>query len=248
MPLRVKSTRRRLSKRTVRRPRRVMRVKRAPKSYSGFLKIKRSSNLADCAGLTVDTVVVTKTSNNVLFQSGAVAGTLYYGAMVFKAMLSDVTAYTEFTNLYDTFTVVGVRLKITPYGTAAMTAGAVAATQGQPSVICHSCIDLDDATIPTASEAGITEIRQYPSYRQTNLHRTGKGIKVYFRPKIAQAAYANTVFTAYKQSPWGWTDCNSPAIEGYGWKAIWESVGSGGTVNMYFKGEVTYYLKFKDPR
>jgi len=199
-------------------------------------------------GLTVDGATVTKNSGQVYVTSAA-STAVTYGTFEFIARLQDVTNYTEFTALYDKYQIVGVRLNLIPYATNVATGAAYSSTATQSSVLIHAVTDYDDATPLAASEAGIDTIRQYPGYRMLNPYqRGGRGWKWYLKPKLATPVYNGAAFAGYRQIPWGWTDCNNPAIEGYAIKAVIECLGAGTALSHVFKGEATYYLKFRDPR
>lgn len=217
-------------------------------AYKGDLAVKRVSNWGSMSGLTVDGATVTKAGGQVFVTSG-VGVAVTYGTFEWLARLSDVVNYTEFTALYDRYQIAGVRLVLTPYATSVATGAAASGSAQQGSVIIHSVIDLDDAAALAASEAGIDAIRQYKTYRTMNPYqRGGRTWKRYIRPKLAMGVYNGAAFAGYRQIPWGWTDCQNPAIEGYGLKAVVEVLGGGSTISYTFKGEATFYMKFRDPR
>jgi len=248
MPRRRKTTvrrRRRAVRYNLRRPIKGMRLLQG---YRGNLAIKRVSNLYTTGGFAVDGTTLVKFQNNLVFTSTVTVGQANYGTASFYAMLSDVTNAGEFTALYDRYTIVGCKLSLTPYSTVASSGAAVSPLAQQPALIMHHVKDYDDVALPSASEAGVDAIRQYTNYRSVNLmSRMGKPINIFFRPRVAIAAYSGA-FTSYKNVPFGWCDVASPAVQGYGWKAVFESIGGGSIHSFYFKGEVTYYLKFKNPR
>lgn len=216
--------------------------------YKGNLAIKRVSNMATAAGFTVDASVCNKGSNDIIVISSATAATKSFGYFTFNAQLGDVPNYGEFTQLYDQYKIVGCRLRLIPYATGALTGAAAAAAAQQSAVFIHSVIDRDDVAASTASEAGVNAIRQYTSYRCTNPFKSGgRGFKAYFKPRVATAVYRGA-FTGYKNEAWGWCDCDYVDVQGYGLKAIVEVLSGGSAIPLFFKVEITFYLKFRNPR
>lgn len=233
--------------------RRKSRVTRVPRSrgtrYYGAVSIKRTANLFSCVGCSVDGSALLKLNNQIAFVTGSSAGTTYFGAMSFYTALSDVPNYTEFTSLWNKYSIVGVSLKFYPYATIASTGAAVSAVEGQPSLMMHHILDFDDAIIPASSEVGISDLRQRPGYRCANVFsRMGKPIVRYFRPKVSMPVYQAGVTSAYRQASFRSIDCTYPDVQGYGSKAIFESVGAGSAMTIHLKVEATYYLRLSQVR
>jgi len=237
-------------KRVFRRKSRVTRVPRSRRTrYYGTVSIKRTANLFSCVGCSVDGSALLKLNNQIAFVTGSSAGTTYFGAMSFYTALSDVPNYTEFTSLWNKYSIVGVSLKFYPYATIASTGAAVSPVEGQPSLMMHHILDFDDAIIPVSSEVGISDLRQRPGYRCANVYsRMGKPIVRYFRPKVSMPVYQAGVTSAYRQASFRSIDCTYPDVQGYGFKAIFESVGAGSAMTIHLKVEATYYLRLSQVR
>lgn len=233
--------------------RRKSRVPRFPRSrrtrYYRTVFIKRTANLFSCVGCSVDGAALLKLNNQIAFVTGASVGTTYFGAMSFYTVLSDVPNYTEFTSLWNKYSIVGVSLKFYPYATVSSTGAAVSAVESQPSLMMHHILDFDDAAIPASSESGIADLRQRPGYRCANVYsRMGKPIVRYFRPKVSMPVYQSGVTTAYRQASFRSIDSTYPDVQGYGFKAIFESVGAGSAMTLHMKVEASYYLRLSQVR
>lgn len=237
-----------LRKRRVLRPRR-FRVTRAPRAFSGHLAITRTANVCNAGGFAIDGVLSTSSGNShLIITTPSTANTFSYGAFSYYVALQDLPNYTEFTNLYDQYKIVGVKFRIVPFSVSPATGGAVTSTAAQPSCMFHMVVDNDDASKPTASEAGISELRQCPGYRSVNPYLyQRKGITRYFKPRVATAAY-NGAFAGYKSDTFGWCDCGNPGIQGYGLKGVVETISGGAANLLWFKVEAKVYLVFRHPR
>jgi len=243
MPVRVKSRRR--FKRKVRRAR----VKRVPtQRWGGALAIKRTSNVYGMAGITVDGTVCAKAAQNIVLNANATFNVIQWGAMTCNFKLEDCVNYTEFTNLYDQYKIVGVKLKLIPYQTSALTAAAPHAQAGQPAFLIHSAIDYDDDTQVTLSNTGADALRQYPSYKCHNIYAlNGKPWSRYVRPRVATEVYRTALLTGYQSTKMGWLDTTFADVSSYGLKLLFEVLSGGSAAQLMFKAQVTYYLKFKSP-
>jgi len=243
-------THRKLKKQNPTRKTRRRRLQAGKNKYKGNLAIKRVVNMAMINGTAVDGTRLNKNSSNLCFTTTAVAGDPNYGYMTFMTRLFDVYNFSEFVALYDQYTIDKVVIKLTPYSTVASSGAAYASTQQQSSLLIHSIIDHDDVTAPTADEDGVKAMREYTSYKCINLlSRMGKPITFTFKPKVSVGVFAggSTVINS-KVAPFGWVDCAETQVEGYGIKIIMETISAGAALQIYFKAEATYYMRFKDPR
>lgn len=221
------------------------------RGWKGTLALKRVVNMCTVSpvyGVTVNGGLASFGSNMV-FSTGALPGTMYYAGMSINFQLRDVPNASEITSLWDRYKLVGVKLRLIPYATSVESGAAVNASYQQTGLLVHSVVDFDDSNVPTATDAGIDALRQYPSYRCENINKKGgRGLSRYIKPRLAVAAFANSAFTSYKNEKFSWIDMAYPAVEGYGYKAVFEAVGPGGTFNFYFKMEATYYIVVRDMR
>jgi len=203
-------------------------------------------NVSNATGAQVDGVVLTKSSTNLIVYSAAGALTLQYGSLASYFMLSDLSSYTDFTALFDQYKVDKVVLRIIPYCTGSQTGAAYSSGSGQTGVLLHDVVDFDDVTLPAGSDAGVQSLREYQNYRCTNLLMGGAPLTKTFVPRIAVGAYSSGAFGGYKNDPFSWSDCASPNIQGYGYKAIFEVCSSGVALGLMMKVEADVYLSFRN--
>lgn len=245
-------------RRTARKTRRTVR-RRIPKtlSYKGNLAISRTTNLATNNGFVVDGTNLFKSGNkNLCFVNTALssAGDTSYGSASLKVRLIDVINNAELSVLYDSYTIDKVVVKFLPFATSASAGAAITSSQAQMNLLVHSVYDFDDADLPPASETGVNEMRERSRYKR-NMIMTGTGRKLSwtFKPKVNQDIYAGAVSgngNPIRSASFGWVNCDDNLAEGYGLKMIIEAVnpGAGQAYFFYFKGDVTYYMRFKDTR
>lgn len=212
---------------------------------------KRVLNAANAVGFIPDGTVAFKSNACIAYSLLTTGAVISYATLAMTCRLSDLPNYTEFTNMFDQYRINSVTIKMFSFATSSEAGAAVNPQLSQTSALVHSILDFDDATAPTASDAGIDVLRQFPSYKVRQLVRAdGKPAKYTFRPHAAVSAYGTGAFTSYKNVPFGWVDANSPGVDGYGWKAIVElpSLGVGYPYIFYTKAEVTYNISFRNPR
>nr|WAE42147.1 MAG: capsid protein [Cressdnaviricota sp.] len=256
MPIRRRTVRRR------RRPRvRKMRsrhVKRANYTQRPYT-FRRWTNMCDglSTGLTVDNSVCVKTAKVLQFVIPSSSAVLFYGSAAFYAQLQDVVGYAEFSQLFDQYRINSVSLRIWPFQTSSETGAAAEGNLAQVSCLVHSVFDYDDVTLPTASDAGIDVLRQYPGYRCKQLiNANGKALKYTFKPRLNVAVQnvGNTGSAGFNQTrslPFGWVDLASPDASGYGLKLIFELPNPGAPTygfNLYAKVEAVFNISFRQPR
>lgn len=154
---------------------------------------------------------------------GGVLGTPVFGAYNFA--LTDLTNFTEFTTLYDSFRIVGVKLMFVPK-----------ITENSNPAINHGQFmyvpDYDDDTVPV----NILEILERQSNKVKQI--PGRPFKIFLRPK----AQVNTTVSGGAQLKGNWLKCStSTATPHYGLKWAWQNSNSSITLDVY----MTFYLKFK---
>lgn len=149
--------------------------------------------------------------------------------------LSDVMNSSEFTNLYDQFRIIGVKVYMdwTPY-----TGGAVVVTDALAPVV-QLFPDYDDAATPTENAFRSRAIVKH--FRMNN------GTKTYFfKPAVLGVNYETAVASAYTPKWNTWLDVADSATPHYSLK-FWAKGVDGlnvGKVNLRFK----YYLEMKTSR
>lgn len=160
-------------------------------------------------------------------QGGSIVGTAgatSLGAISFN--LNALTNPTEFTSLYDSYKISGVKILFMPRITEAT---GVVGSNGFGTFMYVP--DYDDATTPV-NQLEILE-RQSAKLRQA----ANRPWKIYLKP----AAGVN-IPTGFAQAPRSlWIDTSSPATPYYGLKYAWNNITTGSTIDVYY----TYYLKFK---
>lgn len=229
----------------------MQRAPQALKLWAGprNFRFKRTTNFANIAPLSVSGTLF-KGSADAMTMLMASAGTpVQYGSLSLYFTLGDMPDYTEFTTLFDTYRLHHVTVKITPFWGDSATGAAVAGTSAQTCVLWHHIIDRDDASLPTASDAGVATLREYESYQTLSLAR-GRAVVVQIpQPLAAVAVYQASAFNAYgRTTPGQWLDAATPATQYFGYKAICEANNSGANTALYLKCEYTAYWELRDVR
>lgn len=160
--------------------------------------------------------------------------------------LTDVPAATDLTLTFDMYKLIGIKFRVVPIANFAAVPVSGGTSNAGMGIMWHHVVDYDDATQVSASDAGIDDLRQYPSYKL----RSGlQPWKRYIKPHIATSAYASGVFTSFANQKPMWIDCNSPDVQHYGIKFVGEVLNPDANVHyLNFRVEATYYLLLKDPR
>lgn len=160
----------------------------------------------------------------------------------YSFQLSDLPNYTQFTQLYDQYRFIAVKMEFIPencYGPTASGAGVITQVS---SPWLTTCIDLDDATTPTSAIV--------QSHDTAKMHGVVNGncVNKYVRwiePQIAVSAYQSGGFTGYTPKTKQWIDSNSSGVQHYGLKAWLFAPSNSGTYRCNVVA--TYYLEFKLP-
>ena len=116
-----------------------------------------------------------------VFDYSTTAGLVSYGSLSYYFRLDDLPNYTEFTALYDKYSVRGFQVRVNAYNNSSAAGAAYSGSYPQAGLIMHYVTDHDDSSIPTASEVGVNDLRQYSSYRTRNLIRSP--VKHYVKSK-----------------------------------------------------------------
>lgn len=154
------------------------------------------------------------------------------GAFTFT--LQDLPAYTEFTNLYDQFRILGVRLQMKlNVSPDAQTAS----TSNYP--VLYYVRDYDDNTAPTTT----SEINQYANLKKKVL-RPNSFVNIYLKPAVLVQTYETSVATGYSPKWKQWIDCTDSATQYFAMKYYIDGLWSRYEVDVHS----TYYLQFRNPR
>lgn len=166
------------------------------------------------------------------------AGADYFGSYWFK--LDDLPNISEFSTLYDTYFIKGVKFTIMPKADSAILNDGTN-TQTLPSFALtriHSVLDYDDKGVP----ANLNTLMQYQNLKTT---RSTQDHSRYLRPMVAQEVFGSGTGAIPAYAPKRcWLDITRTDVEHYGVKfAI-----TAGQTNQQFAAKITYYIAFKNVR
>lgn len=163
----------------------------------------------------------------------------YIGDGFNQFKLSNIPNYTDFTNLFDQYKIVGIKQKFI-YSSNSFNQ-ATATYNNQMPMLLH-VLDFDDGT-------ALTTVNEYNQYDTCRISRTDKTFVRYFKPKVAQATYGSGVFTSYatpNSNPW--IDGASINVEYYGNKfgMVYPTTGTLGESIGKLVCFTTYYIACRD--
>lgn len=137
----------------------------------------------------------------------------YYG---YEFKLSDLPDYTEFTNLFDEYRILRIKLYFIP---------SIHTQNNNNSYLVPwflTAVDKDDASAPASYSAML----QYPGCKISTMQRKHY---VSFSPRVATAVYGGPATTSYGSKSM-YLDCGSPGVPHYGLKI---GVGNSLTAGIY---------------
>lgn len=182
---------------------------------------------------------------NPLYASGTAWGPesvlgSYQNSFSLNARLGFVENYTDFTNLYDRYKILGVKVTFL-YQISEATAGG---QQILPTIMY--AVDHDDNSPSTFSQ-----MRQKQDMKR-HILTANRPYSIYYKPKKMMmvsdtSTSSNSVITST-----GWNNCDFPGINHAGLKFYLNNLYSGSsgvasTIQSQLDIQVTYYLGFKDP-
>lgn len=156
------------------------------------------------------------------------------GALTFS--LNDLPGLTDYTSLFDYYKISGVKLRITTFLDANSQAPG---NSFFPKM--YSCIDYDDANVPTDSD----EMRQRTNCKIRWL-APNRSYSVFLRPKYLKNVYISGVSSGYEIGKQQWLDLSNTNIPHYGFKYVIENLFPD--LGQCVQIEATYYLSFKGAR
>jgi hypothetical protein len=210
-----------------------------------FVRLASSSNWTAATVAQSGGTISLNTGGLTVINTAAVAGTYYYGVGIAHC-LADLPNYNEFTALFDQYRFKRVDWELTPMWNMATSTSQVAFQVVGGFV--HSILDFDDHTTPTASNAGIDAMCQFPSYACESAV-SSKVIRRSYVPRMAVAAYSSGVFTSYANTAPSWLDAASPSVEHFGSKVIFEVFNPTGNVaSLTFRWTMRYHIECRAPR
>lgn len=190
-----------------------------------------------------------KTPDGFYISTGTLAfGTnLTYYSWALYGTLDMLPDYSEFTNLFDQYRINWMSLKMVPFQNVSL----ANSTGGQQclAVVHYSVTDYDDATPYNPTTGGVQLMREKQSFKEKNFFTT-KPFKRATRPRIAMAAYASGAFTSYANMKPQWIDCNSPSVQHYAFKGVFEVFAPSTSVAslVWFRPELTINISCRDVR
>lgn len=157
-----------------------------------------------------------------------------FGAFEFK--LSQISNVSEFTALFDSYTITCVVCRVY-YGMTVIEGNSSAQQLGY----FHYYKDFNDAISPSS----IQDMREVSTYRCVPANRL-QGKKIVIRPRVAEMVYRTSVTTGYAMGRKNiFIDCNATGIECpfFGLKYCFEAPAT--SVNHYLRIVNTMYFKCK---
>lgn len=195
---------------------------------------------------------LTFSSNQFLnFSLSNVAGSLSYGSMALNFQLRDLPNYSELTSLWDRYKINFVKVKIIPYNTGSLTGAAFSSVYGQSSCLIHSALDYDDTALPSADSSGVDGLRQYQTYKVSNILMKPH-VRV-VRPSLLTALNDVTGTSIGGKVTKGYVNLSNTLVPHFGMKFMFEGMsgGSSDALNGFiisFKVEAKFYVSLKDVR
>lgn len=137
----------------------------------------------------------------------------------------------DFTNLYDQYRIMGVRVTLLPRGNSSdlITQGNIGRS--------FSVLDYDDNNVPSS----INQLCQYPNMKMVSTH---KAHSRYLVPKF-QRDVATGLGTIAKNPSTGWIDCTRTDVLHYGVKWAVQGPPAAAGANLVYDQITTFYLAFK---
>lgn len=217
-------------------------VKRLNTTNRGYINLNRKiDSLAILTGNQVNTVQSIDPTGTCLTLGvptatpGALAGT-YDVPFVLKFRLDQLSGVTELTNLFDSYKINGVKVKMAQfYNTSSAT------SVGLPWL--EHFTDHDNSLVEP-----VAQVRQRMGVKSKYYSATKQVVSMYVKPKPSQALYSNVTQGivpggSYKINPW--LDCAFPTIEHYSIKGIIHNMwlGNAGTNRFDIDVEMNVSLK-----
>lgn len=163
----------------------------------------------------------------------SMTNTIQWGnSFIFK--LSSVIDPADFTNLYDKYKIVGVRLKVMYQANSASTGGVSVLP------IINYSIDHDDASVPTS----LNNV-ECKAFAKSRILTGDKPLNLYLKPKVAVGLYQGA-FTGYGIPGSTWINSSSPDVQHYGVKFWINNFYAPTGANNQITIQPTYYLALKE--
>jgi len=173
---------------------------------------------------------VTNGSNCYIIQNVAASPLDSFVALAFQ--LNDLPDYTEFTNLFDQYAIIGVQVQLSPRINTPGNGGLAS------NCMVYGIIDCSDITLP-ASLLQFKESQTIREWSTTTMQNRRWNIK--HSPRIAVGAYAGA-FSGYAAPTLTWIDAQSPNVQHYGIKLAVPAGASGVSNPMVYDLEFKYHI------
>lgn len=156
---------------------------------------------------------------------------------LFSASSYALPNYTEFTNLYDCYRILGVKVNFIPRHIDTNTPSYAS---GNGSALLWYSIDTNDGAVPSS-------LQTLAEYNTSKCRYMYKPFSIFLTPKSVNQVYESAITNAYEAKGKRWIDTGDPDVPHYGIKlGVPASTASTG----FFKMDVTvtYYIQCKQSK
>lgn len=162
---------------------------------------------------------------------------VYTPGTAFSAASYTIPNYTEFTNLYDCYRILGVKVNFIPRHIDTNTPTFAA---GNGSALLWYAVDTNDGAVPGT----ITSLAEYGTSKCRYMY---KPFSIFLSPKSVNPVYETGVTNAYEARSKRWIDTNDPDVPHYGIKI---GIPASTAATGFFKMDVTltYYIQCKQTK
>lgn len=242
-PRRPRVRRRRVVKRRVRKSRVPRYVPQKVHVFRRVADLNSGNFTTNTGGGNGQAYSITADGHTLNTGAGGVSNLTYYSWSLFFT-LDMLPNYTEYIAMFDQYKIINVELTFRSFQNCSVATGVANEVL---SVMAYSVLDHDDVVLATASNVGLQAFRQRPSFREQNF-LSNRPLRRRITPRIAIAEYGSGVFASYGNFKAGWIDMNSPAVQHYGVKGMFEvfSPASATTNYIWFRPELTITLACRD--
>lgn len=149
----------------------------------------------------------------------------------FEQKFSQLPNVTDFTNLYDSYMIKKIVVKMIPKISQHNLATTTIGNADLPQL--HSVVDYDDATTPTS----VSQLVEYQSHKMTRGNQIHTRVLV---PKVELTTDAANAPKAFQ-----WIDCDSTTVNHRGLK-FWFNAPQSANMSIYYDMLVTVYFSCKN--
>lgn len=160
--------------------------------------------------------------------------------------LQDVPNFTDFTNVYDSYRIRGVKVNLIPMGNVSSSnqPGTPTGAAGNYAVRCFSAYDPNNDGVGVTGSTAIQQLQEYQNCKWSPFNRIHKR---YVKPRVTVTSPDGSggINLAGKQP---WIQCaDSGGTVHYGMPVAIDDSGFA-TASLLYKIECTYYLQFARPK